>query len=70
MNILRKESCWQKASIQPESSPSRQQKFWLVLAGLWLQVVVFIFGVVEMQRRLHTPIRDWVQRIILLLSTG
>lgn len=70
MNILRKEARWQKASIQPESSPSRQQKFWLVLAGLWLQVVVFIFVVVEMQRRIHTPIHDWVQRIILLLSTG
>jgi hypothetical protein len=70
MDGSRKDSRWQKASVQSEGDHALQQKFLLVLAGLWLQVVVLIFVVIEIQSTTHTPVRDWVKRIILLLSTA
>jgi len=49
---------------------SRRQKVWLFVAALWLEVMVVVFVVVEINRRVRTPLSDWVNRMILLLGAG
>jgi hypothetical protein len=46
---------------------SRWKGFCLVLAALWLQAVVVICIVLEINR-VHTPVSEWLKRTINLLG--
>jgi hypothetical protein len=39
------------------------RRFWLVVAGIWLDVIVLIFVVMQVSR-LKTPVVDWVDKSI------
>jgi hypothetical protein len=40
----------------------------LFLLGLWLQIVVIVFVVLQLKRSVQTPPRDWLTRMMQLLG--
>jgi hypothetical protein len=57
-----------KAACKAGRALSLRQLLWLVLASIWLQGIVIVFVIVEIKRRVLTPVTDWVNKMILLLG--
>jgi uncharacterized membrane protein YhaH (DUF805 family) len=57
-----------KADCQGKEGFSSRRRYWLVIAGLWLQIVVVIFIVMHFKHHVHTPVRDWMSRIMQLFG--
>jgi hypothetical protein len=55
-------------TLSTDHSPFSWRRLWLLLASLWFTGVVIAFVVVEIKHQVHTPLRDWLQRILLLLG--
>jgi hypothetical protein len=46
-----------------------RRRFLLAVVSLWLQAMVLIFIVVEINYRVRTPITEWVSRAIRVLTS-
>jgi hypothetical protein len=57
-----------KADCKGKGVLSSRQRFWLIVAAFWLQVVVVIFVVMQFKHRVHTPVTDWMNKIIQLFG--
>lgn len=58
----------QRADCQAERVSAFGQKFWVVIAALWLQVMIVVFIILETKRRVQTPVSDWMNKIVYLLG--
>jgi hypothetical protein len=57
-----------KADCKAEVAFSSWQRFWLVVAALWLQAVVVIFVFMQFKQHVHTPVSDWMSKIMHLFG--
>jgi hypothetical protein len=62
------EADFKRAEGKAEKVPYSRQRFWLVVAALWLQVMVVAFIVVEIKHRVNTPVTQWVRKALYLLG--
>jgi hypothetical protein len=44
------------------------KRCWRILASVWLTGVIIAFVVIDIHRRVPTPISDWLQRLCLLFG--
>jgi hypothetical protein len=67
---MRSESDWtiQRASCHLARVHTLGQRYWLVLAAVWLQVTVIAFVILETNSRVMTPVTDWMNKIVYLLG--
>jgi hypothetical protein len=49
-------------------SPFNRQRVLLSASIVWLQALVIIFVIVQIQRSIRTPVSQWVDRAIYLLT--
>jgi dolichol-phosphate mannosyltransferase len=57
-----------EAGLLSSAAISPLRRVWSVIATLWLQLMVVVFVVVEIKRRVHTPALNWVTKIHHLLG--
>ena len=51
-----------------EKAPARRQRYLLLAAAVWLQIMVVIFIVVQIRDRVHTPTGRWLNKTMMLLG--
>jgi hypothetical protein len=67
MKANKEEPTQQRADSKSETPRFLWRRFWLVVAALWLQIVVIIFGI-EIKYQVRTPIDQLGNKIICLLG--
>ena len=46
-----------------------RRRLWLVVSALWLQVMVIVFVIVQIQQQVHTPVTEWLSKAVRLLTS-
>lgn len=52
-----------------EAPPVFPKKLWVVMAACWMQLLVLIFVGGQVARHVRTPLHQWGQKLVQVLTT-